>query len=133
MWPAEPAGWATARVARLGTVRPMGSPHVVPITFAIEDGDIVTSIDHKPKRHQRLQRLVNIEANPEVAVLIDHWDEDWTRLWWVRLDGRAVIHDVDPSGITALTAKYPEYVHRPPEGPIIRITIQHTASWTASG
>ncbi len=105
---------------------------MVPITFAVQDGDIVTAVDHKPKRHERLQRLVNIEANPHVTVLIDHWDDDWARLWWVRLDGRAVIHDIDPGGIEALAAKYIEYARRPPQGPMIRITIQHTASWAAS-
>lgn len=132
MWPADPLDWATAPVARLATVRPAGSPHVVPITFALQAGDIVTAVDHKPKRHERLQRLRNIETNPQVSVLVDHWDADWSRLWWVRLDGRAVIYELDPSGVAALAAKYREYAHRPPRGPVIRISIEHTRSWSAS-
>jgi len=132
MLPVDPDSWAESSVARLATVRPEGSPHLVPITFALQDGEIVTAVDHKPKRHQRLQRLANIEANPQVSVLIDHWDDDWSRLWWVRVDGRAVVHDIDPGGIAALAAKYSQYVHRPPRGPMIRITIENTASWRAS-
>ena len=124
--------WARAPVARLATVRPDGSPHVVPITFAVQDGDIVTAIDHKPKRHERLQRILNIEANPTVSVLVDHWDDDWDRLWWVRLDGHAEIRTIDPNAIAALAAKYQVYANRPPRGPVIRIRPERTARWDAS-
>ena len=124
--------WAASPVARLATVRPDGSPHLVPITFAVQDGDIVTAVDHKPKRHQHLQRLANIEANPEVSVLVDHWDRDWSRLWWIRLDGFATVHESDPNAVAALAAKYREYVTRPPSGPVIRVSIDKTARWQSS-
>lgn len=129
MQPADPEDWASAPVARLATVRPDGSPHLVPITFAIDKGDVVTAVDHKPKRHPRLQRLANITANPHVSLLIDHWDDDWHRLWWVRLDGTAVVQDADPDAVDALAAKYHQYADRRPHGPVIRISVESRATW----
>src|SRR5438552_12363668 len=86
-----------ARVARLATVRPDGRPHVVPITFAIAGDTIVTAVDDKRKRTTGLQRLRNVAAHPEVSVLVDHYDDEWSRLWWVRADGSArVVHEGDP-------------------------------------
>lgn len=78
-----------ARVARLSTTRADGRPHVVPMTFALLSGGehadaLVTAVDAKPKRTTDLQRLRNIAANPAVSVLVDHYDDDWTQLWWVR-------------------------------------------------
>ena len=86
--------FAAARFARLATVRPDGSPHIVPVVFAV-DGDVVwTAVDDaKPKRSPRLQRLANLRAEPRCALLVDHEDDDWTRLWWVRADGVAEIVD----------------------------------------
>ena len=80
-----------ARVARLATVDRHGRPHIVPICFAMsDDGDtLYTAVDEKPKRTRRLKRLDNIEANPQVEVLIDRYEEDWSKLWWVRLRGTA--------------------------------------------
>jgi PPOX class probable F420-dependent enzyme len=121
--------FAAARVARLATVRPDGSPHVVPVTFAVDSGDIVTAVDHKPKRSRRLQRLVNIEANPAVSLLADHWDEDWSRLWWVRVDGTATTAEDDVAAVDALVAKYPQYREALPDGPAIRIRVTSISSW----
>ena len=84
------------RVARLATVGADGRPHVVPICFALDGDTLYSAVDEKPKSTRRLQRLANIGANPQVEVVIDHWDEDWTRLWWVRLSGRAVVAEHDP-------------------------------------
>ena len=67
------------------------------------------------------------------AELVDHWDDDWERLWWVRLDGHAEIRTIDPNAIAALAAKYQEYANRPPRGPVIRIRLERTARWDASG
>ena len=79
-----------ARVARLATVRADGSPHVVPFCFAIGEGDVLyTAVDAKPKSTLELKRLDNVRANPHVSVLVDHYDEEWTQLWWVRVDGPA--------------------------------------------
>ena len=82
--------FAAARVARLATVTPDGSPHVVPIVFAVDGDTIYTAVDGKPKRSRQLQRLANIAAHPRVTVLADRYDEDWSQLWWVRADGVTV-------------------------------------------
>lgn len=124
-----------SRVAHLATVRPDGSPHVVAVTFALLGRTIVTAIDEKPKTTQRLQRLTNIEANPQVSLLADHYAEDWDRLWWVRVDGRAEIHEnqeAPPGAVAALVAKYPQYGSRPPRGPVIAITPEKVVSWESS-
>ena len=88
--PAEArALFASAAVARLATVRGDGAPHVVPVCFAIAGGIIYTAVDGKPKRTPDLARLANIAAEPRVALLADRYEDDWTRLWWVRVDGEA--------------------------------------------
>ena len=82
---------AGARVARLATAGGDGQPHLVPVTFAI-DGDLIyTTVDHKPKKSANLRRLRNIRENPRVALLADHYAEDWDELWWVRVDGWASV------------------------------------------
>jgi PPOX class probable F420-dependent enzyme len=120
-----------AVVARLATVDPQGRPHVVPICFAIEGDTLYTAVDEKPKRTRKLQRLRNIQANPRVEVVIDEYDEDWSRLWWVRLRGTARVVD-DPRPIELLTAKYPQYRERRPNGPVIAVSIEERIEWTAS-
>jgi PPOX class probable F420-dependent enzyme len=120
-----------ARVARLATVDPQGRPHVVPICFALEGEMLYTVVDEKPKRTRSLQRLRNIEANPGVEVLIDEYDEDWSRLWWVRLRGSARIVD-DPRAVELLSKKYPQYREHPPAGPVIAVSIDERIEWTAS-
>ena len=76
----------------MATVTPDGRPHLVPVVFAVHEEVIYTAVDAKPKTTQRLRRLANIERNPQVTLLVDHYDEDWTQLWWVRADGVATIH-----------------------------------------
>lgn len=123
---------AAARYGHLATVRPDGRPHVVVVTFAMIDGTVVTAIDEKPKTTHRLQRLVNLETNPAVSFLVDHYDDDWTRLWWVRIDGTAAIHHADglrTRAIAALAAKYPQYEAEPPLGPVIAIAADKVSSW----
>ena len=120
-----------ARVARLATVDPQGRPHVVPICFAIEGDTLYTAVDEKPKRTRELQRLRNIQANPQVEVLIDHYEEDWSGLWWVRLRGTARIVD-DRRAMELLAAKYPQYRERIPAGPVIAVSIEERIEWTAS-
>ena len=91
-----------ARVARLVSVRPDGAPHVVPVPYALLDDDrVVTVVDAKPKTTQHLQRLANVEAEPRVALLVDHYDEDWQQLWWVRLDGVARVVREEPTAAAA--------------------------------
>ncbi len=123
-----------APVARLATVRPDGRPHVVPITFALDGETIVTAIDHKPKTTTSLQRLRNIDAHPVASVVVDHYDEDWSRLWWVRGDGAARIVPDGPGrerAVERLVDKYLPYRDRPPEGPVIAVTVERWASWSA--
>jgi PPOX class probable F420-dependent enzyme len=124
-WPED------ARVARLATVDPAGRPHLVPICFAIEGDTLYSAVDEKPKRTRRLRRLANIEANPAVEVLIDHYDEDWSRLRWARLRGTARIVE-DRHAVELLAAKYPQYRNEPPAGPVIEVTIEERSEWTAS-
>lgn len=124
-----------ARVARLATVSAGGRPHLVPVTFAL-DGDLVyTAVDAKPKTTTRLRRLSNIRANHRVAVLADHYDEDWSALWWVRADGEASILD-DPAGMAGpawlLADRYPQYRDNPPAGPVIAISVDRWTGWSAT-
>ncbi len=126
---------AAARCGHLATVRPDGRPHVVVVTFATIDGTVVTAIDEKPKTTHRLQRLVNLETNPAVSFLVDHYDDDWTHLWWVRIDGTATIHHADALrslAVVALAAKYDQYEAEPPLGPVIAITADKVSSWAYS-
>jgi PPOX class probable F420-dependent enzyme len=122
----------SSRIARLASTRPDGHPHIVPITFASIGESLVTMIDHKPKTTHNLQRLRNIESSPHVSVIVDEWSEDWERLWWVRLDGSAFIHqddDVWREARMALVTKYRQYQEHPPVGPAILITIDRVTSW----
>jgi PPOX class probable F420-dependent enzyme len=123
---------AEARVARLATVDPQGRPHAVPICFVIEDDTLFTVVDEKPKRTRRLQRLRNIEANPGVEVLIDHYDDDWSKLWWVRLRGTARIAEPDEHVLELLADKYPQYRASPPQGPVIAVRIEERSAWSGS-
>jgi PPOX class probable F420-dependent enzyme len=122
---------ADARVAHLATVGADGRPHVVPICFALDGDTLYTAVDEKPKSTRALRRLANIEANPHVEVVVDHWDEDWTRLWWVRLSGVARVVEHDARGLGLLSAKYGQYQRRPPEGPFVVVTIQRRSEWRA--
>jgi PPOX class probable F420-dependent enzyme len=120
------------RVGRLATVGSDGRPHVVPICFALDGETLYTAVDEKPKSTRRLQRLANIDANPWVEVVVDHWDEDWTRLWWVRLGGPARVVDTDRRALELLQAKYEQYRADPPAGPFVVVTIESRREWRAS-
>jgi PPOX class probable F420-dependent enzyme len=130
---------AGARVAHLATVGADGRPHIVPCTFALlDDATIVSAVDHKPKRTTALRRLANIAANPQVAVLGDHYEDDWDRLWWARADGtaRVVAPEAEPelraAALRALAARYAPYRERPPEGPLIVIEVGRWSGWSAA-
>jgi len=125
---------AAARIGRLATVRADGRPHIVPIVFAVE-GDTVYSIaDPKPKRGLDLIRFRNIAAIPAVSLLVDHYDEDWNRLWWVRADGVARVVDDGPERETAirlLRTKYRQYGEwSTPFGAAMVMTIERISSWS---
>ena len=123
---------ASARVARLATVGADGNPHVVPICFALDGDTLYTAVDAKPKSTRALRRLANIRANPRVEVVIDHYEDDWTRLWWVRLAGRARVVESDPRGLELLRAKYPQYRDDPPAGPFVVVEIEGRTGWQAA-
>lgn len=123
-----------ARSATLGTTDGTGRAHLVPIVFAYRDGVVYTAVDAKPKTTLRLRRMANIEQHPHVSVLVDHYEDDWDRLWWIRLDGVARIAHSGPLRETALQAlveKYPVYAGQPPPGPAIAITVERIRSWSA--
>jgi len=148
----------TARVARLATVGAGGAPHIVPVTFAVltdeltaaeidgpaEDPDVgsppagtaevvVFGVDHKPKSTMALQRLANIAAEPRVAFLADHYDEDWSVLWWVRVDAvaRIVTGSIRGRAVQALAHRYPQYAERPPAGPVVAAMVTRWSGWQA--
>lgn len=124
-------------IARLATATPDGTPHLVPVVFAVDDSHgepevVYTAVDAKPKTTRRLRRLANIERNPQVSLLVDHYVDDWARLWWVRADGVATIHDDGralESGRRLLRAKYPQYQSVSLDGPVIAVAVHHWSSW----
>jgi PPOX class probable F420-dependent enzyme len=130
---------AAGRVGRIATVRPDSTPHVVPLVFAlVTDGAGVRlywAVDHKPKRSAALARIANLRANPVAEVVVDAYDDNWTRLWWVRLGGTArVVEDAGErrAALEALAAKYPAYRTTPPEHEVVAIDVAHVRSWSAS-
>lgn len=126
------ASFARAPVAHLGTVTPDGMPHLVPVVFALHHEVLYTAVDAKPKTTQRLRRLANIEHNPRVTLLVDHYADNWAQLWWVRIDGIAAIHhdgDTMRMGQDLLRVKYPQYQSVPLSGPVIAVAIRHWSSW----
>jgi len=121
-------------VARLATVAPDGRPHVVPIAFVRHAGALWSPVDGKPKRRGALARLANVAAEPRVAVLLDHYDADWRRLWWIRVDGRATLAGGDAAVEAALRAKYPQYRETPLYAgapALLRIVPARITSWAA--
>lgn len=127
--------FASSRVARLATVGPDGAPHLVPIVYAVTGSRLVTAVDHKPKSTTGLRRLANIEANPRVSVLVDEYDEDWSRLWWARADGVATVVDLSAPYaelVEALVARYPAYSEQPPHGAAIVVEVSGWSGWSAT-
>jgi PPOX class probable F420-dependent enzyme len=126
--------FAAARVARLATASADARPHLVPIVFTVAGDVVYTAVDAKPKTTVALRRLANLEANPQVAVLADHYEDDWTRLWWVRADGsaRLAAGDEARTALRLLTARYPVYETDPPPGPLIAIDVRRWSGWQAA-
>ncbi len=127
------ARFARSPVARLATVTPDGLPHLVPVVFAVGAHDVVyTAVDAKPKATRRLRRLANIEGNPRVSLLVDHYADDWAQLWWVRVDGVATVHTHGQAvdvGYRLLRAKYPQYQSVSLDGPVIAVAVRRWSSW----
>ena len=133
--PQERARVAAARVARLATVRADGTPHIVAVTFALDDDIVVSAVDHKPKRTQQLQRLRNLEERPTASLLVDHYEDDWSKLWWVRLDLDVEIVRDGPRRtglLEPLIRKYADYRVTAPRGSVLVMAVRSTTSWSAS-
>ena len=127
---------AEARVGRLGTVTAEGRPHLVPCCFALDDaggGDVVYSaVDAKPKSTRALRRLANLRATGAASLLVDHYDEDWDALWWVRVDGRGRVVEDGPErdrALDLLAAKYSQYRRQRPDGPVAAIDVTGWRAW----
>lgn len=123
---------AHARVGRLATVTPAGRPHIVPCCFVLHGDRIYSAVDAKAKSTLALRRLDNIRAHGQVALLVDHYDEDWDELWWVRVDGTAQVWGTGPERAVALdtlAAKYHQYRMTTPPGPVIGVDITRWRSW----
>src|SRR3989442_8595959 len=120
-----------ARVARMATVGPNGRPHVVPFVFALDGTTVYWTVDRKPKRSEHLARLEHIRANPHVELVADHYEEEWSMLWWVRAAGTARTLDQGPErdrALDLLATKYPQYPAQLPAGALIAIALN---PWSA--
>ncbi len=123
-----------ARVARLATADARGAPHLVPVCFVVDGMSLYITVDEKPKRTDiPLKRLRNIQENPAVAVTVDRWDEDWSRLAWVMLRGKAEIlaggaEHADAQAL--LRGKYPQYRTMAIDDlPVIAMRIDRVLGW----
>ena len=127
--------FAARPVARLATVRPDGAPHLVPVVFATSGDTVWLAVDAKPKRTTRLQRLTNLRHGPRCALLADHYEEDWSWLWWVRADGVATVLDEpgpDHPGVAALVERHPQYRVQPPAGPLVVVRVERWSGWSST-
>lgn len=126
----------SAMVGHLGTVSAEGRPHVVPVCFVIIGEIAYSAVDDKPKRTTQLQRIANLTATGHACLLVDHYSDDWSALWWVRLDGHGrVINDPDEvaHSLAGLRNKYPQYAQLPASAPVLAVDVTHWSGWTAAG
>jgi PPOX class probable F420-dependent enzyme len=123
-----------SRVARLATIDPDGRPHLVPIVFAIDGDTLYSAVDAKPKRSTKLRRIENARARPDVTILVDEYDDDWSRLWWIRLRGTARVLDEGEErerALDLLAAKYEQYCAERPQGPVLAVDVTELRTWSA--
>jgi len=123
-----------SRVGRLATVTAEGHPHVVPCCYALVGDVIYSAVDHKPKSTLALRRLANLRANPHASLVVDHYADDWSQLWWVRVDATARIVESGAEyedALDALAAKYPQYAETRPEGAVIALDLTKWTAWPA--
>ncbi len=127
---------AAARVARLATVEADGRAHMVPICFVLDGDTLYSAVDGKPKRSRDLRRLRNIRERPLATVLVDHYEEDWARLWWARLRGAARVLEAggpeEARAIDLLVEKYGQYRAARPAGPVLAVVLDEVRGWEAS-
>lgn len=126
---------AGARVARLASLDPRGRLHLVPVCFALDGERILSAVDDKPKRSLLPQRLANVRAHPDVTLLVDHYEERWERLWWVRLRGTARVLEAGTErerALDLLAEKYEQYARARPPGPVLAVELEEWRGWSAS-
>ena len=125
--------FSSARVARLATVGEDGAPHLVPIVFALLGETVYSVVDQKPKRSGELRRLANVRATGRAALLVDHYEEDWERLWWVRADGHGRVIDADqPEARRAIEALHKRYPQQRPAGAVLAVDVERWTGWSAN-
>jgi PPOX class probable F420-dependent enzyme len=123
---------ADARFGVLATVTPEGTPHAVPCCFVLQGDCIYSAVDTKPKSTLALRRLENLRANPSASLLVHHDNEDWSMLWWVRVDGTGRIVDTKDEHTRALdllSARYSQYREVPPPGDVIAVDVRRWRWW----
>ena len=119
-------------MGRLATVTADQRPHIVPCCFVLDADTIYSAVDAKPKSTLNLRRIQNLKTNSSCSLLVDHYDEDWATLWWVRVDGpgRVVEDDVEKSpALDLLATKYEQYRKAPPPGPLVAFDIERWRMW----
>jgi PPOX class probable F420-dependent enzyme len=137
---AELPSWAhellvDTRVGRLGLLDDEGRPRVLPVTFAVADGEIWSAIDQKPKSSSKPARVRYLRRDPRAALMVDRYSDDWDELAWVQVLGRVRIVEMaeGPAGLAALTAKYEQYREESPPGPLLALEPERCLSWRAAG
>ncbi len=131
----SPPRSTSARIARLGTVDADGAVRLVPVCFAVVEDWVVSAVDHKPKRTGQLRRLDDMRATGSATVLIDHYDEDWSQLWWVRVRGRAEVLTAGAArdgALDALVDKYAQYREHRPAGDVWRVATDELRWWRSA-
>ncbi|HEY3947245.1 MAG TPA: TIGR03668 family PPOX class F420-dependent oxidoreductase [Solirubrobacteraceae bacterium] len=123
--------FGAARVARLATADAAGRPHLVPIVFAVEGDRVYSVVDAKPKRTGALRRLANVRENPAVALLVDHYDDDWSTLWWARADGQARVLEDQPEARQAVGLLAQRYPQQQATGPVLAVDVARWSGWSA--
>jgi PPOX class probable F420-dependent enzyme len=125
--------FAAATVAHLATVDARSRPYIVPVTFALQAETVYSVTDAKPKRTTALHRYDNVRANPAVALLVDHYEDDWSKLWWVRADGIARVLDAETTeakrAIELLAHRYPQ---QRATGDVLAVDVKRWSGWTAT-
>ena len=124
--------FASARVARLASADAAGRPHLVPVVFAVQGDRVYSAVDAKPKRTTALRRLENVRQNPTVALLADHYEEDWSALWWVRAEGSArILEPGDPEARAAVELLRERYPQQRAAGPVLAVDVERWSGWSA--
>jgi PPOX class probable F420-dependent enzyme len=136
----ELPGWArellaTERVGRLAFLDDQDRPRVLPVTFAVLGDSVWSAIDEKPKRGPEPARLRHLRRRPEAALLVDVYDDDWSRLAWVQLLGKVDVLPARsaPEAMDALAGKYAPYAERRPPGPLLRLSVERSRQWRSTG